>query len=186
MILGLGNPGTRYELTRHNMGFMVLDTFSKKHCIALDSNGYYCHYGIGEINGSRVVLGKPATYMNESGKAMKAILSGLNILPEETIVVHDDIDFPLGKIKTKHQGGDAGQRGIRSIIQKLRSQQFSRVRVGIGRPKDREDNVDYVLSPFLEEEWPLVNEVVEQAAGKVEEILIAFKNKKNQPEEETE
>ena len=111
------------------------------------------------------------TYMNESGKAVKTLLSAFGLLPDKMLVVHDDIDLPLGKIKKKIKGGDGGQRGIRSTIQSLRTGEFYRVRVGIGRPDDKEDIVDYVLSPFDAEDSGLLNDVIEQAVQTVEEAL---------------
>jgi len=109
--------------------------------------------------------------MNESGKAAKSLLSAFNLSPEQLLVIHDDIDLPLGKIKKKFKGGDGGQRGIRSTIQSIRTREFARVRVGIGRPEDKDDIVDYVLSPFDEEDLGLINEAMEQAVQTVEAAL---------------
>jgi peptidyl-tRNA hydrolase, PTH1 family len=171
LILGLGNPGPRYELTRHNAGFWVADNVADKYKIQLDCHKYNSLYGKGEVGGLEVVIAKPITYMNESGKAAKALLSAFNISPERMLVIHDDIDLPLGKIKKKFQGGDGGQRGIRSTIQSIRTREFARVRVGIGRPEDKDDIVDYVLSPFDEEDSGLINETMEQAVQTVEAAL---------------
>lgn len=185
LILGMGNPGAQYELTRHNLGFLAVDALVDKHNIKLDQHKYYCQYGSGKISGSEVVVAKPMTFMNESGKAAKALLSALNILPEQVIVVHDDIDLPLGKIKIKHKGGDAGQRGIRSIIERFQTDRFTRLRMGIDRPEIKEDIVDYVLSPFEEDEFPTVNAILEQAVQMIETTLHKFENKPNHSEEET-
>ncbi len=171
MILGLGNPGPRYELTRHNAGFWVADNLAEKYNIRLDRHKYFSLYGCGEIEDLEVVIAKPMTYMNESGKAAKALLSAFNISPEHMLVVHDDIDLPLGKIRKKFKGGDGGQRGIRSTIQSIRTGEFARVRIGIGRPEDKDDIVDYVLSPFGAEDSGLLNEVIEQAVQTVEVAL---------------
>lgn len=171
MILGLGNPGPRYELTRHNAGFWVVDNLADKYKIRLDRHKYFSCYGKGEIGGLEVILAKPMTYMNESGKAAKSLLSAFNIFPDHMVVVHDDIDLPLGKIKKKFKGGDGGQRGIRSTIQSVRTGDFARVRVGIGRPEDKDDIVDYVLSPFDEEDSGLVNEIMEEAVQTIEAAL---------------
>lgn len=171
MILGLGNPGPRYEITRHNAGFWVVDHLADKFNIRLDRHKYSSLYGRGEIEGLEVVIAKPMTYMNESGKAAKALLSAFNLSPEQMLVVHDDIDLPLGKIKNKLNGGDGGQRGIRSMIQSMRTGEFARVRVGIGRPEDKDDIVDYVLSPFDEEDSGLLGEVIERAVQAVETAL---------------
>ena len=171
LILGLGNPGPRYELTRHNAGFWVADNLAEKYNIQLGNHKYFSLYGRGEVEGFEVVIAKPMTYMNESGKAAKSLLSAFGLSPEQLLVIHDDIDLPLGKIKKKFKGGDGGQRGIRSTIQSLRTGEFARVRVGIGRPEDRDDIVDYVLSPFDEDDSGLLNEVMEQAVQTVEVAL---------------
>jgi peptidyl-tRNA hydrolase, PTH1 family len=171
LILGLGNPGPRYELTKHNAGFWVVDNLAEKYNIRLDRHKYFSLYGRGEIEGLEVVIAKPMTYMNESGKAAKSLLSAFSLSPEQMLVIHDDIDLPLGKIKKKLKGGDGGQRGIRSTIQSVRTGEFARVRVGIGRPEDKDDIVDYVLSLFDEEDSGQVNEVIEQAVQTVEATL---------------
>ena len=171
MILGLGNPGPRYELPRHNAGFWVVDNLAEKYNIRLDRHKYFSLYGKGEVEGLEVVLAKPMTYMNESGKAAKSLLSAFNLSPERMLVIHDEIDFPLGRIKKKVKGGDGGQLGIRSTIQSIRTGEFARVRVGIGRPEDKDDIVDYVLSPFDEEDSGLLNKVMEQAVQTVEMAL---------------
>jgi len=171
VILGLGNPGPRYELTRHNAGFWVADNLAEKYNIQLRHHKYFSLYGKGEVEGFEVVIAKPRTYMNESGKAAKSLLSAFGLSPEQLLVIHDDIDLPLGKIKKKFKGGDGGQRGIRSTIQSLRTGEFARVRVGIGRPEDRDDIVDYVLSPFDKEDSGLLNKVMKQAVQTVEVAL---------------
>ena len=171
LILGLGNPGPRYELTRHNVGFWVVDNLADKYNIPLRSHKYFSVYGKGKVGGLEVVLAKPITYMNESGKAAKSLLSAFNISPKHMLVIHDDIDLPLGKIKKKFNGGDGGQRGIRSTIQSMRTGEFGRVRVGIGRPEDKDDIVDYVLSPFDQEDSGLINETMEQAVRALEAAL---------------
>ena len=179
MILGLGNPGPRYELTRHNAGFWVADNLAKKYSIRLDRHKYFSLYGKGEIEGLEVVIAKPMTYMNESGKAAKSLLSAFSLSPERMLVIHDDIDLPLGKIKKKLKGGDGGQRGIRSTIQSIRTREFARVRVGIGRPEDKDDIVDYVLSPFDKEDSGLLNEAMEQAVQTVEAALKELNKEKS-------
>ena len=179
MILGLGNPGPRYELTRHNAGFWVADNLAEKHNIRLDRHKYSSLYGRGEVEGLEVVIAKPMTYMNESGKAAKSLLSAFSLSPERMLVIHDDIDLPLGKIKKKLKGGDGGQRGIRSTIQSIRTREFARVRVGIGRPEDKDDIVDYVLSPFDKEDSGLLNEAMEQAVQTVEAALKELNKEKS-------
>ena len=183
LILGLGNPGPRYELTRHNAGFLVLENLADKYKIKLSQSKYRSLYGKGEINGLPVILAKPMTYMNESGNAVKALISAFNLSLEQILVIHDDIDLPLGKIKTKLKGGDGGQLGIRSTIETLQNPEFCRVRIGVGRPEQREDIVDYVLSSFSEQESGLLNEVMDKAVQTIEAALKEL-NKRNNPTEE--
>ena len=183
LILGLGNPGPRYELTRHNAGFLVLDNLADKYKIKLTQHKYRSLYGKGEIEGLPVILAKPMTYMNESGKAVKALLSAFNLSPEQILVTHDDIDLPLGKIKTKLKGGDGGQLGIRSTIETLQTREFYRVRIGVDRPEDREDIVDYVLSPFTEEESGLLNNAMNKAVQTIEAALKELNKQNNTTEE---
>ena len=184
LISGLGNPGPRYELTRHNAGFLVLEKIADKNKIKLSQNKYRSLYGKGEIDGLPVILAKPMTYMNESGKAVKALISAFNLSLEQILVIHDDIDLPLGKIKTKLKGGDGGQLGIRSTIETLQTREFFRLRLGVGRPEHREDIVDYVLSPFSEEESGLLDEVIDTAVHTIEAALKGFNKKRNNPTEE--
>ncbi len=182
LILGLGNPGPRYELTRHNAGFLVADNLADKHGIALARHGHQCLYGQGMIEGLAVVVAKPMTYMNRSGRSAKALVSAFEILPEQVLVVHDDIDLPLGKIKKKSKGGDGGQLGIRSITESLRTPEYHRIRIGIGRPEDQDDIVDYVLSSFEEEEMETLNEVIENAVRLIETTLMEL-NRTHQTED---
>ncbi len=186
LIIGLGNPGPRYELARHNIGFLVADNLAEKQRIALAQSKHRALYGEGEIEGCQVVIAKPMTYMNNSGQAAKLLLSAFKIFPKQVLVIHDDIDLPLGKIKVKTKGGDAGQLGVRSIAEKFGTDQFYRVRVGVGRPDDQGDIVDYVLTSFTEAETRLLNEVIEEAITKVEETLMEMNKRNNKTEENEE
>ena len=186
VILGLGNPGLEYKSTRHNLGFMVVDALEKKHKIKISNTLRYCVYGDGEINKTPVRIAKPMTYMNESGVAAKVILSTLDLSPDRLIVVHDEIDLVLGKLKIKHKGGDAGQRGVRSIIHRLDDDRFSRVRVGVGKPLNNLDMVDYLLSPFDKNELPDVEAMIERGVEAIELTLEELNRKINNSEEEEE
>jgi PTH1 family peptidyl-tRNA hydrolase len=186
LILGLGNPGPRYELTRHNAGFLVIDTLTEKHRIQLDQHQHRALCGRGEVEGCPVVVSKAMTYMNESGVAAKALLQALDLPPERMIVVHDEIDLPLGKIKRKFKGGHAGHGGVSSIIEKLGTGEFARFRIGVGHPEDSGDVVDYVLSPFSDEEIPQLNETLEDAVCWIENTLKEFNKQSNQTEEQPE
>ncbi len=170
LIVGLGNPGGRYSTTRHNIGFMVLDHLAKRWSVKLDSIGFYSIWGRGRVAGSDVVLAKPQTYMNLSGRAVAALSGALAVGPESIIVVCDDCDLPLGRIRIRKRGGSGGHRGLGSIIEHLGSDDFPRVRVGVGRPKEGE-LADYVLSPFEREEAPVVEETIERAALSIEAII---------------
>ncbi|NIQ02126.1 MAG: aminoacyl-tRNA hydrolase [Nitrospinaceae bacterium] len=186
LVLGLGNPSPRYETTRHNLGFLVVDSLADKYKIKLDQHQHRALSGRGEIEGHPVVVSKAMTYMNESGSAARALLQALDLSPERMIVVHDDIDLALGKIKVKFQGGNAGHGGVGSIIDRLETGRFARVRAGVGRPEENSDVVDYVLSPFPDEEIPAVNEMLDKAVRRIEEILKEMNTQINHTEEQPE
>ena len=161
----------------------MVDTLAEKHQIRLDQHQHKALSGRGEIEGYPVVVSKAMTYMNESGVAAKALLQALDIPPERMIVVHDEIDLPLGKIKKKFKGGDAGHGGVGSIIEKIGTGEFARFRIGVSRPEDRSDVVDYVLSPFTDDEISQVNKILEEAVLGIEETLNELNKKSQQTEE---
>jgi PTH1 family peptidyl-tRNA hydrolase len=171
LIVGLGNPGSSYEATRHNVGYRVLEALAAAHCIRGWAHLLSAEYGTGMIAAQPVVLAKPLTYMNASGKAVVDLCTHFGVEPHELIVIHDDLDLPLGHIRLKMKGGDAGHYGIRSIIEHLETGEFMRIRVGIGRPATREEVVAFVLSPFTSEELPLLEEAIQHAVEKVEHLL---------------
>jgi PTH1 family peptidyl-tRNA hydrolase len=171
LIVGLGNPGWRYATTRHNVGFRVLEALGAAHHIPLGEHLPTAEFGEGTIETQRVVLAKPLTYMNASGEAVAGLCTHFSILPNDLIVVHDDLDLHLGRIKLKMQGGDAGHYGVRSIIDHLKTGEFVRIRVGIGRPASKDEVVAFVLSPFTPDEVPLVDEAIRKAVEKMESLL---------------
>lgn len=171
VIVGLGNVGNNYKKTRHNVGFMVVDQFSKKHRIRVKDVKYKAVFGKGAIQDVDVLIIKPLTFMNLSGVAVKKFFKKYSVELEDLLVVHDDIDLALGKVKKKTGGGDAGHLGIRSIIQSFGSRDFSRIRVGIGRPDDNSDISDWVLTPFSKEEKVTLTEPIEVAVQKIEDFL---------------
>lgn len=171
VIVGLGNVGNNYKKTRHNAGFMVVDEFSKKHRIPVKDVKYKAAFGKGVVQDVDVLIIKPLTFMNLSGVAVKKFLKKYSVELENLLVVHDDIDLVLGKVKKKTGGGDAGHLGIRSTIQSLGSRDFSRIRVGIGRPEDNSDISDWVLTPFSKEEKIILKESINIAVQKIEEFL---------------
>ena len=167
LIIGLGNPGPEYAGTRHNFGFMCLDHLQKK-IVPLSSfkyvNDYQAGIAVGKLAGVSVGLVKPQTFMNLSGRTAQAILADHPALdPQKIVVVHDDLDLPLGRLKLKRGGGSGGHNGVSSLIEGFGSPGFLRLRLGISGVLRGADTVDYVLSPFLESEKKIVLEVLEKS-----------------------
>ena len=171
LIVGLGNPGSRYDATRHNVGFHVIDALGGAHRITWRGHLPTAEYGEGVIEAHQVVLAKPLTYMNASGKAVANLCVHLSIPPNDVIVVHDDLDLILSRIKLKTKGGDAGHYGVRSVIECLGTDEFTRVRVGIGRPASKDEVVSFVISPFTPDELPLMHEAIRKAVETIENLL---------------
>jgi len=173
VIVGLGNPGQRYRHTRHNVGFDVIDALAQRYHIAVRQREADALCGIGDIGPRAVLCAKPQTYMNASGQSVAPLVRRYLRPGELLIVVHDDIDLPLGKLKLKRQGGDAGHLGIRSLMACLKSDAFLRIRMGVGRPPRQEDIVAYVLAPFTDEEAEARQTMITQAVTWVETLLEA-------------
>jgi PTH1 family peptidyl-tRNA hydrolase len=171
LIVGLGNPGSRYHATRHNMGFLVIDALGMAHHICLRRHLPTAAYGEGAIGAHQVVLAKPLTFMNASGRAVASLCAHSSIPANDVIIIHDDLDLVLGRVKLKSTGGDAGHYGVRSIIECLGTGGFTRIRVGIGRPASKDEIVSFVLSPFTPSELPLVNEAIREAVETIEHLL---------------
>src|SRR4030042_865079 len=165
IIAGLGNPGKKYLRTRHNIGFLVVEEIAKRHAIDFKERAQY-RIGKGSIDGMDVLLVEPLLYMNNSGVAVKDLLGRFNIPPRNLVVVHDDLDMELGKIRIRRKGSSGGHKGIESIIQKLSSKDFPRLKIGIGREGDITPE-DYVLSKFRKNELPLIKSAVEKASDAV-------------------
>lgn len=151
LIAGLGNPGKNYQYTRHNLGFLTLQTLAGRHQIPLEKKKFESCYGLGEILQEKVLLLTPMTYMNLSGQAVGSFLRYYHILPEHLVVVHDDLDLPWTRIRIAPKGGAAGHKGILSIIEHLKTQEFIRVRLGISRPAGEIPPESYVLETFSAE-----------------------------------
>lgn len=151
LLVGLGNPGSKYLWTRHNAGFMVLDRLSALAGIPITRKSFSGLSGEGSFQGERLLLLKPQTFMNLSGRSVSEALHFHKLSLSDLIVVHDDLDIPFGRVKLKEGGGHGGHNGLRSLVQELGSGQFLRVRVGIGRPLHG-DAANYVLSNFSQEE----------------------------------
>lgn len=165
LIVGLGNPGRFYADNRHNIGFICLNHFARVHKIPFNAKQGKARVGIGEVAGEKVVLAKPQTFVNLSGESVARLLQRYGITPDDLIIIHDDLDLPLGKIRIRKGSRSGGHRGINSIISELGTQDFTRIRVGIGRPEDeteaRDEAVkDHVLGAFTPEEKATVSEVV--------------------------
>jgi len=171
LIIGLGNPGPGYAHSRHNLGFMCLHHFARSHGIQFDKKQGKARIGTGEVAGNKVVLATPQTYMNLSGQAVSRLANKYNISPDNLLVIHDDLDLPLGKIRLRRGGGSAGHKGIKSIVAELGSPDFSRIRVGIGRPLvgaiAEADIMAYVLSNFTSEEKESVSRVIPRVSEAV-------------------
>ena len=168
LIVGLGNPGREYALHRHNVGFRVLDALARDQGLTFVRNKEArARVAEGRIAGREVILAKPQTFMNLSGKAVARLSRLYGIPPQRLLVVYDDLDLPLGRLRLRPQGGSGGHKGMRSIIDLLGSQSFPRLRVGIGRPPGGMEAADYVLQPFDPKEQPLVEAVVERVVAAV-------------------
>jgi len=167
LIVGLGNPGPAYADSRHNVGFQCLNLLAKKEGIEFAKQQSKAKIGKGEVLGHRVILAKPRTYMNLSGTSVASLMHYYKIEPADLVVIYDDVDLPLGKIRIRERGGAGGHNGIKSIIQNLGTQDFPRIRVGIGSLENLEmidspqpsRTPQYVLGRFTAEEKPIIEEV---------------------------
>jgi len=170
-VFGIGNPGSRYENTRHNAGFIILDSFAGKINLEFSfktKNYYYCR---GELNSSVFILAKPVTYVNLSGIAAFEIINEYNILPEDLLVVYDDINLETGRIRLRKSGGDGGHNGMNSIIQHLQTDNFPRLRFGIGNNFKDGEMSDYVLGTFDKSEKEKVKDSLKYSDLIIEEFV---------------
>jgi PTH1 family peptidyl-tRNA hydrolase len=186
LIVGLGNPGKEYSGSRHNLGFRCINHLAKAHGIGIDKRQCQAQLGVGRIAGVQVVLGKPRTYMNLSGKSVHMMMDRFKAKREDIVVIHDDLDLALGRIRFYANGGPGGHKGVESIIAALGSRDFIRIRIGVGRPPPGMDPVDYVLLDFSPTERLLVEEAIAKVGEAVpfllKEGLAAAMNKYNQRE----
>lgn len=171
LIVGLGNPGPEYRGTRHNVGFAVIDELSERHRIKIDRSRLKARVGSGKVGGIMVTLAKPMTYMNLSGQAIAPLLRDLNLKPDRLIVVADETDLPLGRIRLRARGGPGGHNGHKSIIGSLGTQDYARLRLGIGRV-DKSETVDHVLGQFEFDERAIAEEMVRRAAEAVAVVVL--------------
>lgn len=171
LILGLGNPGGEYKGTRHNVGWMALDELERRGRFGRLRREGPARVREGTVDGYDVVTARPQTYMNVSGRAAVHLVRAYGVPVEDLIVVHDEVDLPLGRIRLKRGGGAAGNKGVLSIADSLRSQDFMRVRIGVSRPLDRDQMVDYVLDRFTPQERDRLGAVIPRAADAVISLI---------------
>lgn len=174
IIVGLGNPGKKYENTRHNLGYITLDQLAKKNNIRIDKSKFKSLVGEGIISGRKVLLVKPVTYMNNSGEAVREVVNFYKVEPENLLVIYDDLDIPLGDIRIRSSGSSGTHNGMRSIMYHLQDQSFPRIRIGIGAREPDEDGeapmgpsgdnmIDYVIGGFTKREVPFLEEACTRA-----------------------
>jgi PTH1 family peptidyl-tRNA hydrolase len=172
VIVGLGNPGLRFRWTRHNIGFRVVHRLAEANHIAISTERFQSLCGTGSIGSQRVLLLEPMTFMNRSGEAVREAVDFYKLDPGDLVIVHDDLDLPLGRLRFKRRGGDGGHQGVRSIIDSVGKGTFVRLKVGIGRPPEGIDPADYVLSRFDKAEKEEVEKIVSRGAESLRVMLL--------------
>ena len=173
LLVGLGNPGDRYARTRHNAGWMVLEAFAAKHRVSIEKTGYHGLYG--EMRqpgiGDKIILLKPLTFMNLSGRSVAPAASFYKVTPADILVIYDDLDLPPGKLRVREKGSAGGHNGMKSIIQELGTPDFPRLKVGIGRPAPGWEVVDWVLGTFNPDDAASIAQALPRAIEAVEAFL---------------
>ena len=165
IIVGLGNPGSKYEGTRHNIGFLVIDSLARQQNIALDRHRCDALIGLGRSNEEPLLLAKPQTFMNRSGVAVAAMLQQYGVTAADLVVIYDDLDLPLGRIRIRTKGSAGGHRGVSSIIEHLAGVPFNRIRIGIGRPPEGTAVIDHVLAPFGAAEMADLSKTIDRSTA---------------------
>ncbi|MGN0395873.1 MAG: aminoacyl-tRNA hydrolase [Coprococcus sp.] len=171
IIVGLGNPGVKYAGTRHNIGFSVIDEMAEKYNISLSEKKHKAVLGKGIIEGEKVILAMPQTFMNLSGESVRELVDYYKCEPSDVIVIYDDIDLDVGRLRIREKGSAGGHNGMKNIILHIGSQEFARVRVGVGEKPKNMDLADYVLSRFNKEDLPVIRESCTKACEAVALIL---------------
>lgn len=171
VIVGLGNPGDRYRNTRHNVGFHCIDLLARRWGIDVKERRAKAVLGRGRFGERDVVLAKPRTFMNRSGEAINYLVARFGVKPADIVVIYDEMDLPVGRIRIRPGGSPAGHNGIRSIIGELHTQNFPRVRVGIGQPDMKGGQVSHVLNRFTDEEAPEITDAIQRVADAMECLL---------------
>ena len=181
VIIGLGNPGDKYAMSRHNVGFRAVSKLAEEFSIKADMLKYHSLFGQGVVDEEKIILAQPTTYMNKSGKAVSALMNAYDLSLDDIVIIYDDLDLPPGKIRIKRKGSSGGHNGLKSIIYHLESNNFTRIRIGIGRPPQGVDVADYVLGYFDDEEEKIINESITDVIDAVklikdESVQIAMNN----------
>lgn len=171
LIVGLGNPERDYSNTRHNMGFDVINELTRVTGIKVLKSKFDALYGMGEINGNKVILVKPQTYMNLSGESIIKFKKFYKISNKDIIVIYDDLDLKTGDIRLKPKGSSGTHNGMRSVVESLKTEEFKRIRIGIGSPENKEDIINYVIGAIPKREKEILKKSIEKAAQSVIEIL---------------
>jgi PTH1 family peptidyl-tRNA hydrolase len=171
LIVGFGNPGSQYENTRHNIGFKVIDELSRRWNVPLTQSKFKGIYAIAHKSREKVILLKPLTYMNLSGESIEALMDYYDIELEDLVVIYDDLDLPVGKIRLRQKGSAGGHNGVKSTISHVGTQIFNRIRIGIDRPTNGMSVPDYVLSRFSTAEQPDLTDAVQRSADACENWL---------------
>lgn len=170
-VIGLGNPGNKYSNTKHNVGFNTIDCLAEKNNVKLSKIKFKSVYGETMIDGNKVILVKPQTYMNNSGISVMEILKYTNVPIDNIIVIYDDIDIELGSLRIRKKGSAGSHNGMKSIIYHLKSEDFPRIRLGIGKPNQGQDLANYVINNFGKEDRELIDTTIERASEAVLEII---------------
>lgn len=163
MIVGLGNPGKKYEKTKHNVGFMTVDRLAKTYDVSLKKSSFEAQIADFFVNGEKIFLVKPQTYMNDSGRAVGPLMTYFGIAKEELVVICDDLDLTFGKIRLRQKGSAGGHNGLKSIISHLGTNDFCRLKIGIGHPQAHTSVISHVLQPFNKQEQSIMTDSIEQA-----------------------
>ena len=171
LVVGLGNPGNKFDQTRHNIGFVAIDNIANQLNVSFNKIGCKAVYGVTSINGEKVILAKPQTYMNLSGESVLEFKNYYKIDLDKIIILYDDIDLSAGEIRIRPKGSAGTHNGMKSIIYQLQSEAFTRVRIGVSPPPQDWDLKDYVLSKFRTDEIDLINSAIKDAAGAVQTII---------------
>lgn len=171
LIIGLGNPEEEYARTRHNMGFDTINKISEKYNIKVNKNKFNSLYGAGTIEGEKVILLKPQTYMNLSGTALRDFMNFYKLSSKDIIVIYDDLDIEPGIIKIRKKGGPGTHNGMKSVVKEIGTEDFSRIRIGIGNPEYKNDLLNYILTRIPDDEYKILQSSINNAAEAVCEII---------------